>query len=200
MLNIKYIQEIEEQRRGRNKDTAINHTYINSGDFRKKFDCISNDKLLNRLLFQLSKKMLLHRTGTLYEDMYWIDLDTMEIVAEESTNDIEEGIFYSDKTKNVIKRYNNLLTIHSHPNSYPPSIADFNSNFDNDYVMGIVICHNGKIYRYKAEEYVSEKYYHLTVAEHLKLGYNEFEAQIETLKELQEKFNIEFKEVTGNDL
>lgn len=144
--------------------------------------------------------MLLHRTGTLYEDMYWIDLDTMKVIAEESNSDIEEGIKYSKETLHTIQKYNNLLTVHSHPNSYPPSIADFNSNFDNDYTMGIIVCHNGKIYRYKSEEYVLEDYYNLTVAEHIKLGYNEFEAQIETLKELQKKFKIEFKEVAGDGL
>lgn len=56
MLNISYIQETEEQRYGRNKHTSINHTYIQSGTFRKKFDCISNDKTLNRIIFQLAKK------------------------------------------------------------------------------------------------------------------------------------------------
>lgn len=30
------MKEIEEQRLGRNKDTVINHTYINGGEYRKK--------------------------------------------------------------------------------------------------------------------------------------------------------------------
>lgn len=65
--------EDERQRYGRNKDTAINHTYINSGSYRRKFDFISDSSELNRLIFQLSKKMLEHRSGTRFEDMYWID-------------------------------------------------------------------------------------------------------------------------------
>ena len=35
------------------------------------------------MVYQLAKKMLDHRAGTEYEDMYWIDLDTLTIVAEE---------------------------------------------------------------------------------------------------------------------
>ena len=53
--------EDEEQRYGRNKDTIINRTYINSGEYRKKFDKISESPKINRLLYQLSKKMLEHR-------------------------------------------------------------------------------------------------------------------------------------------
>ena len=70
--------------------------------------------------------MLMHRSGTLYEDMYWIDLDTMKIVAEETERDFESQIVYSQKTKEKILKYKNLLTIHSHPNSFPPSITDIN--------------------------------------------------------------------------
>ena len=147
-----YTQEIEEQRYGRNKSTQVNHTYINSGNYRNKFDAISNNTKLNRILYQLAKKMLLHRSGTLYEDMYWIDLDTLEIVGQEIDRNIEEAIEYSKQTESIVKKYQNLLTIHSHPNSFPPSIADFNSNYFNNYAIGIVICHDGKIYIYNAEE------------------------------------------------
>lgn len=49
-------ESIERQRYGRNKDTTINHTYINSGEYRNKFDRISNDSELNRLVYQIAKK------------------------------------------------------------------------------------------------------------------------------------------------
>lgn len=40
-------------------------------------------------------------------------------------------------------------------------------------------------------------YYNLTVVEYLKQGYNESEAQVFALKEIEEKFNIQIKEVTA---
>ena len=52
-----------------NKETSINHTYIEGGEFRKKFDTISDDKELNKLIYTLAKQMLIHRSGTLYEDI-----------------------------------------------------------------------------------------------------------------------------------
>ena len=190
------IKENEEQRPGRNKKTTINHTYIESGSYRRKFDGISDNPELNRLLYQLAKKMLLHRSGTELEDMYWIKLDDIEIVAEETSSFIEKEIVYSEKTQKVISRNSDLLTIHSHPYSFPPSISDINSNFINKYSMGIIICHDRRIYMYSAEEEISSDYYVLTVEEYLKQGYNEDEAQILTWKELETKFNIKVKEVT----
>ena len=126
--------EIEYQRAGRNKKTQINNAYINSGEYRKKFDMLSDSKQLNRLVYQLAKKMLEHRAGTDYEDMYWIDIDTLAVVAEEVTSTVSKKIIYSDKTLKVVEEYKRdpqkrLLTLHTHPSSFPPSIPDFNANF-----------------------------------------------------------------------
>ncbi len=188
--------EDEGQRYGRNKDTAINHTYINSGSYRRKFDFISNSPDLNRLIFQLSKKMLEHRSGTKFEDMYWIDAAHRRVIAKETESCSEEQIVYSNSIRSKISKYENLITLHSHPNSYPPSINDLNSNFINHYGLGIVACHDGKIFKYASNQEIREDYYKMVVEKYLKKGYNEYEAQIEALKELVTKFDIMVKEVT----
>lgn len=45
--------ELEEQRIGRNKETIVNHAYINSGEYKRKYDFISNNKELSRILYKL---------------------------------------------------------------------------------------------------------------------------------------------------
>lgn len=117
----------EIQRYGRDKNTIINHSYINSGAYRNKFDKISSDQTLNRMAYQIAKRMLQHRSGTQFEDMYWIDIDTLEVVASEISQKRERKIKYSKNTKKAILKHDNLLVIHTHPNSMPPSINDFNS-------------------------------------------------------------------------
>ena len=141
----------------------IDHTYINSGEYRNKFDKISDNKDLNRLLYYLAKKMLNHRSGTQYEDMYWIDIDTLEIVAAETTQKKEGAIKYSRKTKKVIRERRRLLAIHTHPNSMPPSVADFNSAKAHKYEKGIICCHNGLVYCYQSYGYLSEHFYWASV-------------------------------------
>ncbi|MCI8978978.1 MAG: hypothetical protein HFI99_18720, partial [Lachnospiraceae bacterium] len=163
--------EDEGQRYGRNKDTAINHTYINSGSYRRKFDFISNSPDLNRLIFQLSKKMLEHRSGTKFEDMYWIDAAHRRVIAKETESCSEEQIVYSNSIRSKISKYENLITLHSHPNSYPPSINDLNSNFINHYGLGIVACHDGKIFKYASNQEIREDYYKMVVEKYLKKGY-----------------------------
>lgn len=66
--------------------------------------------------------------------------------------------------------------------------------------MGIVICHDGTIYMYQVNEAIPENYYNLTVADYLKQGYNENDAQLYALNEIKSKFDILFKEVTGDDV
>ena len=193
------MRELEQQRKGRNKNTIIDYNYISSNRYRKKFDYISNDKKLNKLLYKIAKKMLLHRSGTEYEDMYWIDLINGKIVCKITDSKYKKKILYTTTIKKMIKKSENLLTIHTHPDSFPPSIDDINSNYDHNYEIGIVICHDGRVYMYSAEERINVNYYKLTVEDYLKNGYNEDTAQIEALKEMQKKFSIYFQEVTEDD-
>lgn len=193
------MRKLEQQRKGRNKNTIIDYNYISSNRYRKKFDYISNDKKLNKLLYKIAKKMLLHRSGTEYEDMYWIDLINGKIVCKITDSKYKKKILYTTTIKKMIKKSENLLTIHTHPDSFPPSIDDINSNYDHNYEIGIVICHDGRVYMYSAEERINVNYYKLTVEDYLKNGYNEDTAQIEALKEMQKKFSIYFKEVTEDD-
>ena len=70
----------EDQSYGSNKKTKINHSYINSSEYRRRFDDITSSDKLNRLIYEKAKEMLSHRSGTLFEDMYWFDFETEMIV------------------------------------------------------------------------------------------------------------------------
>lgn len=185
----------EEQRYGRNKETVINHTYIESGEYRKKFDRISDNAELNKLLYQLAKKMLIHRSGTLYEDMYWIDPETLQVVASETNCGLEQRIVYSEATKRTIRGKEGLWTIHSHPNSFPPSLEDFNSNFANRNGKGVVCGHDGSVFRYSAAERIARETYNFYEKQYYNEFRNEYLAQEKTWMKLKEFGKIEFEEV-----
>jgi len=186
----------EEQRYGRNKDTTINHAYINSGEYRKKFDKISDNKKLNKLLYQLAKAMLEHRSGTLYEDMYWIDAETAMVVAKETEGCVEQEVVYSEGTLSKINKRHGLITIHTHPGGSPPSFADLWSNYVREYSLGIVCGHNGKVYTYNANEEVPKERYDSIVRKFYKYAQKEEDAQRLILEEIQKQFNVVVKEVT----
>ena len=187
---------LEYQRYGRNKDTVINHSYIESGEYRKKFDKITLNSEVNRILYLKAKEMLIHRSGTLFEDMYWIDADTGEIVAKALDEKLEKQVVYTKSLLSLIKTTDNLIAMHTHPNSMPPSIADFNSCFQHNYVGGLVICHDGTVYNYMSNQNIPIGLQDAYIKEFLKIAYNnEKIAQLMALEKIRENYDINFREV-----
>lgn len=190
--------ETEEQRYGRNKETVINASYINSGEYRAKFDKITDNIELARALYQVSKEMLLHRNGTKFEDMYWLD-SKGNIVTKCIDCPEEKGIKYTTTIYNHIKNRTDLITLHTHPDSLPPSPDDFRKNFSWHYDRSFVICHNGDIYEYKAYSEISVflesdlRIEMKRIAENR--SYDERDAMYMALKNLEKEYNIYVQEV-----
>ena len=190
------INTYELQRYGRNKSTVINHRFITSGKYRRKFDSLTDNKVLNKLIYEKAKEMLFHRSGTLYEDMYWFDADKAQVMAKEINSIKEEQILYSESVKKAIDKIPHVIAVHTHPCSMPPSLADINSSHEHGYILGIVLCHDGKLFCYKAEEIISQKLYDLYVVYFYNKCHDEYEAQICALEELSDLYEIKFWEVT----
>lgn len=176
-------------------NTIINKAYIESNEYRRKFDKISDDTKFNRIVYSIAKKMLYHRNGTNNEDMYWLDPISYKEVAQELNSPNEKEIKYSRKTKKIIKRNKNLITIHSHPDGFPPSVADFNANYRYKYSLGIVCGHNGSLFLYKSNGKINDLIFSLKVNELKKMRHNEYEAQLLALQKMSESYKIEVKEV-----
>lgn len=189
------MQEKEYQRYGRNKKTLINNAYIDNGEYRRKFDSITTNKAVNRQLYEKAKQMLKHRAGTLFEDMYWLDGDTGEVVTAILNSKEEERVRYTNVAKEMIQGRKNLIALHNHPSSMPPSPPDLISAYRNNYRLALIICHDGRVFLYKAEQEIREEIANLYIVKFKKMGCNEYEAQIKMLEELQQQNKIEFKEV-----
>lgn len=187
---------LEYQRYGRNKSALINSAYIDSGEYRRKFDKITDNPEVNRVLYSKAKEMLKHRSGTMLEDMYWIDSVTGKVIAKEIASSEASAITYSETTKKAVSAYkpNIIISIHTHPGSMPPSAADFNSCCANRYLKGCIACHDGKVFVYKAFELINETLYHMYIETALKDGASEYEAQIKALNELKRNYRINFWE------
>lgn len=187
---------LENQRYGRNKSTLVNKTYIGGGEYKRKYDNATDNPEVNKSLYDCAKRALKHRNGTELEDMYWIDGNTGEILLEVTDSTIKRAIVYSDKIKNFIRKKDNIITLHTHPSSMPPSIEDFNSCCINGYRMGYIACHNGRVFEYSSKQIISEALYNMYIGEYLINGLSEFDAQVKTLEELKKSYLVHFKEVT----
>jgi proteasome lid subunit RPN8/RPN11 len=188
---------LEYQRYGRNKATLVNKTYIESGEYRRKFDGITDNPAVNKTLYESAKKALKHRSGTLFEDMYWIDADTGELILEVTDSAIERKINYTDNIKKKLNENKDrkIITLHTHPGSMPPSLADFNVNNQYEYWRGVVAGHNGKVFVYNSEEYIGEIMYNLYNNKLINKGFPEYEAQIKAIEEISRNCKISFNEI-----
>lgn len=188
----------EYQRYGRNKETLINNTYIESGEYRRKFDRLTDNAEVNKTLYACAKEALKHRSGTELEDMYWIDGESGKILLSVTDSTEERAITYTERIKKALvgfKGNDSIVTIHTHPNSMPPSISDFNSCYLNGYSKGIVACHDGKVFEYSSLGVASETLFNLYMNEFIALGQGEYDAQMNALNEIKKNGLIFFKEV-----
>ena len=193
------IQETEKVSR-KNNHNSVNWDIIKSKEYKDKFNRITNNSIINNLLYKKTMNILKHRNNTDYEDMYLIDSIEAKVVAAQTHSDKTETVSYNDELKRAIlkSKEETLISIHNHPNSMPPSGGDFNAAFNYSYKKGIVICHNGSIFVYeKGKTIFSNLEYELLVAKHKSRDYtiSEYDALIRALDELKEKYKIKYKEL-----
>lgn len=190
---------LEYQRYGRNKSTLVNKTYIDGGEYRRKFNNATDNPDVNKSLYNCSKEALKHRSGTVYEDMYWLDSKSGNVLLSITDSTDERAIVYTEKIKRAISGRSDIITIHTHPSSMPPSISDLNSCCRNQYKMGFVACHDGRLFSYSSNEIINERIYSAYIERFLKDGYDEFDAQLKALEKLSQNFDIKVQEVFDHE-
>jgi hypothetical protein len=189
-------QEIrEDSRYGKDKSTAIDHNYIDSGEYRRKFDNITDNKELNRNLYLSAKKMLNHRTGTDFEDMYWFDGDNGKEFASKTDMKTPSVVKYSPDYMKKFQDIKNKVTIHNHPRSMPPSIGDFQSAFDNGYSNGVIAAHDGSVYTYKIILEPQPELYKTLTADYKAMGFSDITAEQKALDEMMSRGYIYYRKV-----
>ena len=129
---------------------------------KEKLKFATDNNKASQSLQKCVDKMLLHRSGTLYEDMYIINFKTGYVLGKQINSKYPQGVVYNDSLKNAFKKSKDenipIITVHNHPEGYPPSIDDFNSALKNNTVCGFAIGHNGQVYKYyKPKKMFSKK-------------------------------------------
>jgi hypothetical protein len=196
--------EVENSHKGINKKTQINKKMIDSNEYRRKFDNATDNPKVNKALYDSAKAILNERSGSCYETMYWIDGKSGEIITkfndmgkiealigEEHTLKVE----YGENILRKLRAYDNIVTIHNHPNSSGPSAGDLNSAYQNNYTTCFTISHNGKVFKYTSKELINEKVYGAYWSRFVNQGYDEFTAQIMAIQKMAENADITITEV-----
>lgn len=127
-----------------------NLEYINSDQYRAKFNSISDNPILNQAIYKYCKAAVIHQSGDYYEDLTILRIDGSFV--GQSTGKERNTTHYPKFLKNDVYAAApySLVSIHNHGTNVPPSGADFCSAGEKRYAFGIVACHDGKVYYYSS--------------------------------------------------
>ena len=146
---------------------------------------------MNQQLRKQALAILTHRNGTDGEDSYIFDEDGNR-VAQSFGKEGKLEVGYSKKDlKRIHQNYSpyTLIGMHNHPTNIPPSGSDFAAANNRNYNYGIVVTHEGKIYKYslKSNQTFLPNLLDMTLAKIGQINYNLSEDQIfdKAMNELQ---------------
>ena len=126
--------------------------YINSDEYKNKFSTITNIPAVNEALYTCAVDAIGKRNGTPYENIYFINAKTGEVLAMQLESEVKHGVTYNDEIKDLLEHAKEentpLISIHNHPEGLPPSINDFNKSYENNTLFGVAVGHNGQVYKY----------------------------------------------------
>ena len=172
--------------------------YIGSPEYKAKFNQITDKLEVNESIYQRAKAMLTHRNGTDKEDMYLLDKESGKVAGSQTGGKTDYEVVYNASLSNAVKAYkpDSLISLHNHSTNLPPTGSDFTSNGLHRYSLGVVACHDGTVYTYKAGKRIFtaglfdgriEKY------KNWPYNMNEMDAHKRVLDEFVEEYGIEWK-------
>lgn len=187
----------EEKSKSKKNDSRVNWDLVKSAEYRSKFDHITKSAKANKTLHKKALDILKKRSGTEYETLHLIDAETGEVVATSAHTKEILNVDPNEEIHNAVKRAKpkTLIGIHNHPNSYPPSGSDFSVSESRDYLIGVVACHNGDLWTYKAKKPITSIAFDLQVAKQLGRGYTEDEAYYMAFEALEKQYGLEWRKL-----
>lgn len=179
------------------RDYAVRGNMIQSRTYVDKFNKMADDPDEIKAFYQAAKEILQHRSGQNGEDLYYYNTENKKWY-KSTTGKYAGTPEYTEEILNALanSKKGTIVSFHNHPASMPPSIDDINAAFDNGYKIGYALCHDGKIYRYSgSDRRIPSAIYDLNIASYQEEGYTEFEAQLQTMKDLSKRYGFKFEEV-----
>lgn len=173
--------------------------YINSAPYRAKFDSVSDNPALNHSIYKYCKAAVTHQSGDYYEDLSILRMDG-SLVGQTSSK-VRNETQYSRTLNAAVKSAEpyTLVSLHNHGTNVPPSGADFGSAGEKKYAFGIVVCHDGTVYKYSTRNArpfavsVIDKKVDIYMAPPYNMGV--IDAFQRALQDAQEAYGIEWSEI-----
>lgn len=137
-----------------NRETTINIEVIDSKEYQNTFGKLGENGRVTKELWRAAKQMLKHRSGTLYEDLSYTNSATGKTLIRFDYN-VEKEVVPTKRMVGMLQSAKNktIIAMHNHPQNITPSRKDITSA--RDYKYGLILCHNGSIYKYTVDKNVN---------------------------------------------
>lgn len=144
-----------EDDRSRNKPGANVSTevsdIIETKTFADKVAMLGESPEITAKILQEARTSLWHRSGTIFEDLTYISIDSGDVRSQRNYN-VERQCIPTDKMILMIAngKPRSIIGFHNHPENSLPSKNDLVNA--QRYAYGVVFCHDGTIYKYTVSD------------------------------------------------
>lgn len=162
------------------KPLEVDKAAVTSNAYKKMvYNAFNEMPKVKRAVRDSIGKIYKHRTGSDYEDLYFINSSTGKIRI--STRGEEPGICRPTKSmKKMIAdaEEGTIIGIHNHPRNSAPSLPDIMVASQRTYKYGIVACHDGTLYKYSVTGEVNKPMAESLLAIYEKREYSKIDKNI----------------------
>lgn len=138
-------------RRDAERMAVVDMEKVGGKSYRKNVEKVFG-KDMAPLAHEDMKRMLGHRSGTLYEDIYAYDLDAGIRIGSETSQRSTFSASIGKKLSNSIEGARDaghrVVIMHNHPGSSMPSLEDIRSVRNSGASFGVIACHDGSIIKF----------------------------------------------------
>lgn len=178
---------------------SINLDYINSEAYANKFKKISKDNELNNLIYNKSIELLRNNNNSDTEGLCIITVPNKQVLLNVRGERDALGVELTKKQSSIVKNCKmEMIGIHNHPTNLLPNGSDFTAAGYRGYKYGIVVTHDGRIYKYsvgsrpflpalldsRIDKYCAKEY-----------NLNTREAYEKALNEFRKEYGISWQEI-----
>lgn len=173
------------------KDTQIDPIKCKGQGLKNRIDVITESSDESQKVYAAANEILAHRDRTHYEDIAFVFENKTLISKNYDYYDSVNKISKCKPTKKMLNmlsesRPYSVIAVHNHPASYVPSDEDIFAASKRKYKYGVVLCHNGMIYKYQVDEDFNEVNSKIYLAKLNRAVYNNKENEIKnSLEELR---------------
>ena len=136
----------------------VSKSFYEKEKLQERLSVLGESEMVSKRLNDGIREIMKHREGTLYEDLGFID-------SVSGKSRINKKYDYYDPVKKVSQCMPNksmirmaqkadaytIISFHNHPKNYAPSKQDLNNARDRKYKYGLVLAHNGTIFKYQVD-------------------------------------------------